>query len=423
MTNNFNSFKINISPASSVPLAGYANRTKKSSGSAAPLEANGLLIKSGDEIDLIIISLDALFPSEALKRLTIQILSKKYQISLQVIQLAFVASHSHYAPSLDPKKPQLGEVDEDHLHFVASLIATKIHAHINHKANTYQQAKYASAICNKNIYRRKPNAPCAFILSKRFPFVQKIKSLPNKSHEIQQELQLLKLYNASGDVFCVLWSWPCHAVSSPDHYRISPDFPGFVRTSLREIFNNNDLSILYFPGFCGDIRPNFTTKKMSLFQRLRMPLFFGERFAKNTQNNFNQLCLSLKEAIIKSEEQSVAVNINNFKNSSSAPISISKLIENFEGDYKSIPTLKFELGDICFLFIGAEVCNDYYKLLKVDNKINFFSGYFDECFGYLPSDTQIPKGGYEVEGFMQPFGLKGKFKTYIQKHIIAACNK
>jgi hypothetical protein len=42
-------------------------------------------------------------------------------------------------------------------------------------------------------------------------------------------------------------------------------------------------------------------------------------------------------------------------------------------------------------------------------QIRLYAGYMGALFGYLPTAAQIPKGGYEVEGFQPLFGLSGRF--------------
>jgi hypothetical protein len=36
-------------------------------------------------------------------------------------------------------------------------------------------------------------------------------------------------------------------------------------------------------------------------------------------------------------------------------------------------------------------------------------GCLDDVYGYLPTDEQVRRGGYEVDGFRAAFGLKGRF--------------
>jgi len=421
MKTSFDSFNIDISPTSQIQLGGYANRKKKSSGFYSALEANCLLVKQDKEISLLIISIDALFPSVELKESLIKKLSDSHGLKLSDSSLAFVSSHTHYAPSLDPKKPILGSVDCEHFKSVVAKLAKEIYSHIkNSSPQSKQFARYSKSICTESIYRRKTDSPLSIRIKTSFPFLRKYSALPNKTHKINQELQLIYLYDDNDRVFCVLWSWPCHAVSSANPQSISSDFPGAIRSHLRETLENNDLSVLYFPGFCGDIRPNFTTKRVRLLERLVMPFYVGERFAKNDKHRFNKLCTCLKKSIETSYQETKRISVADFKVNTRTSIPLKKLINDFNGDYTSLPVFKFELGDVCFTLIGAEVCSDYYKLLKSDNKINFLSGYFDECFGYLPSDKQVPEGGYEVEGFMTPFGIKGNFKPHYQQQIIDA---
>ena len=37
-------------------------------------------------------------------------------------------------------------------------------------------------------------------------------------------------------------------------------------------------------------------------------------------------------------------------------------------------------------------------------------GCLDHVFGYFPVDRMVPEGGYEVTGFLEPFGHKGSLQ-------------
>ena len=45
-------------------------------------------------------------------------------------------------------------------------------------------------------------------------------------------------------------------------------------------------------------------------------------------------------------------------------------------------------------------------------------GYIDNVYGYLPTKAMLAEGGYEVRGFMKPFGIKGEFVANIDEIII-----
>lgn len=44
-------------------------------------------------------------------------------------------------------------------------------------------------------------------------------------------------------------------------------------------------------------------------------------------------------------------------------------------------------------------------------RIRLYAGYLGALFGYLPTTSQIPEGGYEVAGFQPFFGLSGGFNS------------
>src|SRR5262249_52374031 len=61
------------------------------------------------------------------------------------------------------------------------------------------------------------------------------------------------------------------------------------------------------------------------------------------------------------------------------------------------------------LFLSAEPSADYVTFLAKVFAGAWMIGYLGDVFGYLPTDEQIPQGGYEVEEFLEVFGLNGRW--------------
>jgi hypothetical protein len=52
---------------------------------------------------------------------------------------------------------------------------------------------------------------------------------------------------------------------------------------------------------------------------------------------------------------------------------------------------------------------------SIFNGITLGVGYTGPVFGYLPTDKHVREGGYESEGFIEPFGLRGSFSSGIEE--------
>jgi hypothetical protein len=47
-------------------------------------------------------------------------------------------------------------------------------------------------------------------------------------------------------------------------------------------------------------------------------------------------------------------------------------------------------------------------------------GYIDSVFGYLPTAPMLGERGYEDSGFMEPFGLAGRFRPELERVVLEA---
>src|SRR5262249_12732874 len=65
------------------------------------------------------------------------------------------------------------------------------------------------------------------------------------------------------------------------------------------------------------------------------------------------------------------------------------------------------VGGIELFMMTAEVSAEY--ACAVERVGAWPIGVLDDVFGYFPADWQIPHGGYEVDGFREGFGIKGRF--------------
>ena len=101
-----------ITPLPGIALAGYQARTQASTSTYSSLEVNALLL-SAESRHIAILSVDALYVGEeVISRIRSEL---KELGTADQLELLFCASHTHFAPQLDPAKPYLGGVDSAYL--------------------------------------------------------------------------------------------------------------------------------------------------------------------------------------------------------------------------------------------------------------------------------------------------------------------
>lgn len=396
---------VSIVPDEPLPLAGYMDRPEPFGSVSSPIEASIVIFGTNDD-RVALIGLDTLFASAALEE------AIRRHLTNPSISLILVATHTHFAPSLDDRKPALGVAAAAYIGQVGRSVADAINR--LDQELTPGTCHYAYDRVPGAIYRRRFQ-PMA---SRHFPFVRFGTAMaPNTRAETQNIMQVAVLGNIA-QPRAVIWTWPCHAVASPDRLSLSADFPGEVRAQLRHHFGNPSLPIIYLPGFCGDIRPDMRGGRWSvrnLLYNLLLPL---PSFASMSRDIYTGFCNDLSERLITAIAHGAPTKVDGAISLDKADFPIGAFLAPQQDAEIAIQSLT--VGALSFLFVGAEVCSPYYKLLDFEpNDRRFLTGCAGSVFGYLPTARQVKFGGYEVNGFLNAFGIGGKFSKSFEEPFLA----
>lgn len=399
MTAHVASFTVDITPMHPVDLAGYRRRTGVFSRVATPLQAQGVIFFDA-AIPIVLVAVDTLFSSKMFETAVQRALGNP-------VHLLVVASHTHNAPALDPTKPLLGKADATYLNQTACAIASAIKQALERPVTLTSTVQGSRKIAG-NVYRRRQLRTVTL----RPPFVvNRTEMVPNPERPIPQEAEIVLLSGAN-NVLAAIWTWPCHPVTTPDLQAVHADLPGLVRDGLRAHLDRPDLPVLFLPGFCGDIRPNFTAIG-DLQGRLRFLHRAAciPRFRRPTQEDQIALADNVVGGLVAALERSSPIT-------SDAPPALRETNLTLPGVQSchtdGIPVRFAQLGGMSLLTIGAEVCAGHRKLLEqLLPSGALMTGCAGHVFGYLPTDAQLPEGGYEVSGHRKGFGLRGQHRPGI----------
>lgn len=379
----FRASKIDITPATSKSLVGYSSAPRISAGMRRRLEVNALLIDS----TYAIISADALY----IGRDFISHVRMKLPDNLHTL---FVASHTHFAPSLDGTKPALGSTDDDWLKQVAGSVADQIVA-LTASDAVAGRFSYGVETCTGSVYRRRRS-----FLRRKFPHLTwRIGLLPNRLKAIPRDLQILAITDSNDKIGAVIWSWPCHPVEFVSANEISSAFPGAVRDAIRKAIGDDALPVLFFPGFCGDIRPDITKSYLGF-----------EVFKHGNDSEINAFEDVITNAALKALRGAAAIQTGETQYRETAVP-----LKSFgpSGDF-DIGITQVNFGGVEIIGVGAEVCSGHLDQTDFDrSKPKFFTGCAGPTFGYLPTDEQIVEGGYESYEFMPFFSVSGNWKPNV----------
>jgi len=387
--------------------AGHASDKELRFGYKGTIEVNFIVFLS-DIKDIYLIQIDTLFVDIPFK-IGIEEELKRVGIRIDVI---CVASHSHSLPGIDLCKPALGACNSDYRNFLKEKIVKNIKETIIDEGLTEvsfsRSKKYSWLSIGRRGSRSKNN----------FSLLRLRNSVPDFSN-LGAYIEITCFWDRNKSrIFAIIWTFPAHPVLNPNEREFSADFPGCVRDLLREELGDKSLTVLYFPGCAGDMRPLI---KAQTAQKTLLDFIVGQSFKKCNANDFKKYCVSLKADLIECMEN----NKNDEKKKSLKLVDYQKKqipLEKIGFRSESCKFLRVELIKFnnisSFAFLNCEPSHAYHDLFENDCTV---TGYSSGVFGYLPTDEQIKQGGYEVTGFLSFFGTSGCFVRGIRKIIKDEC--
>ncbi|MEM9138186.1 MAG: hypothetical protein AAGB15_00020 [Pseudomonadota bacterium] len=393
---------LTIGPRAEMPLAGYAGRTAPAPAAPDALEANWVAWPTGPGGVGLFVALDTLFSSQAFEAaLDAAMAAAGHPLT----SLTVVASHTHFAPSLDPGKPGLGPCQGAYLDQVSDAIANTVAGTMAEgPPREINQAWFGAAPAPGSIFRRRRG----LTLQTRAPFLGVTTQMaPNPGVSIPRLCRIWGFGgNGDGPPDFVLASWPCHPVSRHRLDQVSADYIAALRDAIREHVRA-PVPVLFLPGVSGDIRPDARASLVSRRGLFPYPLqsSFGPA-SPAFQRAFNdgitqaaRTALGAARPIAPGSDITVATG--------GVPLDC---IAPGAGD-GDMPVTAVRFLGVTVLGLGAEPSARWLDALgwTDSDQTQILTGYTGPAFGYLPTRAQVKEGGYEVTGFGPAFGFSGRF--------------
>lgn len=354
------------------PLGGYAGG-RLSAAACDALELNGLSFvdpDSGQQVELC--SIDALYAGELVDADSV---SDRRRI--------FAACHTHYAPMLDARKPQLGAVSRQALEAWGAALRDAPRSEVSPSRCTVWRAEVLVPI-----YRRfdVPDSPVNRWLTARAGM------FPNPNQPIDRHLYLFEL-GVPGRTDAVIVLHACHPVSRAERGFTSADYVGVLRVVVRRRFGQ--VPCIFLLGCCGDIRPNFARKRISWLPSGRLNWRFEWPLRPES------------EQWADAAYASAVTNARAWKTLDFAPGDLqfsSRKLPLVHQPSQDVPCLRFG-EQLRFDFIPFEVSHLYHLDAQKKDPMHFIVSCADRTLGYLPHPRQLAAGGYEVDGSRVCMGL------------------
>jgi len=407
---------LDITPSTPLPTACHEEFDIPSDSLAFRFEANIAAFRDNG-LTVVLLSLDWFYSSPTLRA---RILARCAGL-LDESNLFVAASHSHTSPSTDATKVGFSKVDEAYVSSVEDAIADRVHSLLRAGDWRTVRLRFTAASCDCAVHRRRVVwRPEGRRLRRAVSFY------PNPEGPRDRELRLLRVEDVAGGLLAVIWGASCHPTEWPRSRELSSDYPGGVRNALRSHIGG-EVPILFLQGFAGDLRPpafGHWSRRGSWIKRLLLlgssfvngPCFTGfspEEYQRWLAGIATAACGAVDEAA-KSPEMTTRLAVRR----SSMPLGDVGIT----CDIPALTCHSVELAEsLRIVGLSAEVCWEYIGLVQraFPGQTVWPVGYIDDVFGYLPTNTLVSEGGYEVTGFLPAFGVEGRFTADLEQRIAA----
>ncbi|MCK1287619.1 hypothetical protein IVB41_27320 [Bradyrhizobium sp. 44] len=408
-----------------VPLAGYALRKAPVSEVLDPIEMSAVLLECS-EGRCLLFSFDLMIVGSELQNM---ILMKLERMGFRADEVMLLASHTHNAPATDRACERLGTPDFAFVNSVAEAAETLLRQ-IQQEEPSEVSLSVSQGQLNHSINRRR-YWPFPTIGRMHGFQLTSVAFSPNPSGPKDEWATVILLRRADDQrVLSAIWHYTCHPTAVMPDNVISADYPGAVRQALRERFG--DIPCLFIQGFCGNIRPNIQASRQKIglrerFRKLIRVVAFGNLFPTLSVGDWMRWSRGLAACVGDIAKGNPVKTFSPTRlQTGSARIPLGDF---FKGSFpdKMLVAQVIRIGqELEIVALSAEPSVEWERILDEavpprSGLIRLYSGYLGALFGYLPTTTQVPEGGYEVEGFQPFFGLSGRFEPGQIGPAVAGC--
>lgn len=400
--------RVDITPAKSMWLAGYAGRKEPAKGTVHSLWAKALVFEDKSGNRAAIVTTDLIGLTREISDTVGKRVAKKTGIARE--QILLNSSHTHCSPVVrgcaaivyDLTDAQQKDVNEYAKLLEDNLVNLIVQASqsMSDATLTYGEDKATFAINRRGRYN--PDGP------------------------VDHTVPVLRVSDDAGKTKAILFGYACHNTTIGIS-QYCGDYAGFAQIALEKKYPG--VTALFMIGCGGDANPH-----------PRRTLELAEQHGN-----------SLSDAVVRAMEKTmdpvkgpVKVKFQRTDLPFVDPPSKSDLLaRQGQGDVYSQRLTKHLLSqldqkgaidasypfsvqiisfgdDLTLIGLGGETVIDYSIRLheELSNRRIWVAGYCNEVFAYVPSERVLKEGGYEGGGAMKYFGIHGPFKPGVEDRVI-----
>ncbi len=347
-----------ITPKVPMLMAGYAARKEPSEGTEQDLFAKALAIEDRDGKRVVLITLDLIGVSVALRESVTRQLEAKIKLPPETVVIN--ASHTHCGPAYS------GSDAEPYFQFLAKTlvdVAGRAIEDLRPAALNYSFAR------------------CGFAMNRRTPTPKGYRNHPNPDGVVDHSVPVLSVLDANGNLRSVLFGYACHNTTMGFRKWLG-DYAGYAQEYFQQ--DHSGVTAHFFMGCGGDQNPY-----------PRNELLYAKQHGR-----------SLATAVDAALETNQTVKLHQHALHGHLKLAYDTVSLDYTDAARkpcSYPVQIVQFGnDLSIIALASETVVDYSLRLKseltsVKGPAIWVAGYSNVMEGYIPSRRVLLEGGYEAE--------------------------
>jgi len=413
-----------ITPEQPMWMAGYAARTKPSEGKVHDLNAKALAIEDGAGARLVIVTVDLLGISRAMRDALEAEVGRRYQLPPEALLVS--ASHTHCGPALwDPAYSVYGdtfygpspEQAEQSVQYTRGLQEKLV--------QLVGRALEDLTVANLSY----SHARAGFAMNRRWKMERGYQISPNPGGPVDHAVPVLRIDTPDGKLKAVLFGYACHCTTL-SFYEFCGDYAGFAQAYIEELHPGT--TALFMSGCAGDQNPyprggprtlDYCKEHgRALANAVETALIpRAQPVAGPLRMALDAAVLEFAEPPARSQLEEQAKSANKYERRHAETLLAE--LDRTGAIRTTYPYLVqvIEFGDdMTLVALAGEVVVDYSLRLKSElpGRPIWVAACCNDVFGYIPSARVLKEGGYEAGDMMVYTPLPGPFAPSVETLVV-----
>lgn len=411
--------KINITPAQSMWMSGYASRDKPAQGKIHDLWAKAVVIQDPTGHSVVLITLDLVGIDRATSQQICERLQKTHQLDRS--QIAIATSHTHSGPVVGTNLMAMYAFDEPNMKLIKDYTMQLSDAIATATADAF--TSLAPAVISTG------ESQASFAVNRRNNREADVPMLRENGMlvgPVDHRVPVISVRDTAGKLRAIVFGYACHAtVLSLMEW--SGDWPGFAQLEIES--RHPDTVALFWAGCGADQNP-----------LPRRTVELAAEYGKQTADAVDRALQSPMQPVqgsLKSVYRETDLALEHIPTAEELETDLKSdnvyivrraewLKTKIATDGKLSPTYPYPVqiwaigNDVKLTFLGGEVVVDYALRLDAElpGKTNWVAGYSNDVMAYIPSKRVLMEGGYEGESSMIYYGLPSRWGPDVEEQIV-----